>query len=146
MPLSSTFAAGRLVARARIGRKLENASAFSQATGLATYRAQDCQSVRIYVSEQCPRQDSNLRSRLRRPVPFTAATWQNAHWRPRWGAYGERRIAHASSCRDPAWPERCCELPTFLLANACQPLLARRRLRVPRASRLATLWGDDSGI
>jgi len=38
MPLSSTFAAGRLVARARIGRKLENAFAFSQVTGLATFR------------------------------------------------------------------------------------------------------------
>src|SRR5215471_16174352 len=29
---------------------------------------QDCQSVRIYASELCPRQDSNLRSRLRRPL------------------------------------------------------------------------------
>jgi len=29
----------------------------------------------------CPRQDSNLRSRLRRPVLFAAATWQNACWR-----------------------------------------------------------------
>src|SRR5215471_12610473 len=30
--------------------------------------SQDCQSVRIYAPEQCPRQDSNLRSRLRRPL------------------------------------------------------------------------------
>ena len=33
MPLSSTFDAGRLVARARIGRKMENASASPQVTG-----------------------------------------------------------------------------------------------------------------
>ena len=38
MPLSSTFAAGRLVARARIGRKMENAPAFPQVTGLAPNR------------------------------------------------------------------------------------------------------------
>src|SRR5262249_13350256 len=29
---------------------------------------QDCQGVRIYFFDQCPRQDSNLRSRLRRPL------------------------------------------------------------------------------
>jgi hypothetical protein len=52
--------------------------------------AQDCQSVRIYASDQCPRQDSNLRARLRRPVLFMAATWQNARRRPPWGAYGGR--------------------------------------------------------
>jgi hypothetical protein len=34
MPLNSTFGAGRLVARARIGRKMENASAFLQVAGL----------------------------------------------------------------------------------------------------------------
>src|SRR5262245_7399914 len=33
--------------------------------------------VRICASEQCPRQDSNLRSRLRRPFPCTALTCQN---------------------------------------------------------------------
>ena len=46
--------------------------------------------VRIYTSDQCPRQDSNLRSRLPRPIPFTTATWQNAPSRPDWGAYGVR--------------------------------------------------------
>ena len=41
------------------------------------FSAQDCQSVRIYASEQCPRQDSNLRSRLRRPFPGIALTSRN---------------------------------------------------------------------
>ena len=38
---------------------------------------QDCQSVRIYVSELCHRQDSNLRSRLRSPFPRIALTCRN---------------------------------------------------------------------
>jgi hypothetical protein len=38
---------------------------------------QDCQSVRIYASEQCPRQDSNLRSRLRRGLLCTPLTRRN---------------------------------------------------------------------
>ena len=44
--------------------------------------------VRVPRAE-CPRQDSNLRSRLRRPVLFTSSTWQNAPFPPAWGAYGE---------------------------------------------------------
>jgi hypothetical protein len=51
---------------------------------------QDCQSVRIYAFEQCPRQDSNLRSRLRRPMLYDAPTWQDAPFPSGWGAYGER--------------------------------------------------------
>ncbi len=51
---------------------------------------QDCQSVRIYTSEQCPRQDSNLRSRLRRGMLYDVSTWQNAPFPADWGAYGER--------------------------------------------------------
>jgi hypothetical protein len=35
---------------------------------LALRLTQDCTIVRIYASKQCPRQDSNLRSRLRRPL------------------------------------------------------------------------------
>src|SRR5215468_6558694 len=58
------------------------------ASGGGLMSNQDCQGVRIYASDQCPRQDSNLRSRLRRPVLFTAASRQNARWRHRWGAYG----------------------------------------------------------
>src|SRR5215471_11688993 len=38
---------------------------------------QDCQSVRIYASELCPRQDSNLRSRLRSPFPCIAVACRN---------------------------------------------------------------------
>src|SRR5262249_35997159 len=52
-----------------------------ETTGLRGY-------VRIYSSDQCPRQDSNLRSRLRRPILFTASTWQNAPFPSGWGAYG----------------------------------------------------------
>ena len=33
--------------------------------------------VRIYASDQCPRQDSNLRSRLRRGLLFTPLTSGN---------------------------------------------------------------------
>src|SRR5215471_9066991 len=57
---------------------------------LATLSASLRSFVRIYSSEQCPRQDSNLRSRLRRPILFTAATWQNALFPSGWGAYGGR--------------------------------------------------------
>src|SRR5262249_12737867 len=46
-------------------------------------------------SNLVPRQDSNLRSRLRRPVLFTAVTWQNAPFPSGWGACGERRIRTA---------------------------------------------------
>jgi hypothetical protein len=42
-----------------------------------TQPAQDCQSVRIYSSELCPRQDSNLRSRLRRGLLCTPLTSGN---------------------------------------------------------------------
>jgi hypothetical protein len=38
---------------------------------------QDCQSVRIYASDRCPRQDSNLRSRLRRAWHQLALTSGN---------------------------------------------------------------------
>ena len=45
--------------------------------GAGTWMGQDCQGVRIYCSDQCPRQDSNLRSRLRRPFPGKALTSEN---------------------------------------------------------------------
>ena len=45
--------------------------------GLGADSAQDCKSVRIYSSEQCPRQDSNLRSRLRRGLLCTPLTSGN---------------------------------------------------------------------
>src|SRR5262249_29455572 len=44
--------------------------------------------VRIYSSELCPRQDSNLRSRLRRPLLCTALTWPSVLNETHWGAYG----------------------------------------------------------
>src|SRR5262249_15913635 len=44
-----------------------------------------------------PRQDSNLRSRLRRPVLFRAATWQNSRWRLAWGASGACATAAGSA-------------------------------------------------
>ena len=121
--------------RARIGRKARKGCALPQVAGVGAQAARDCLSVRIYASELCPRQDSNLRSRLRRPVLFTAATWQNAPFPPAWGAYGERRIAHTSNCRDPAWRERYCERRTFPFANACQPGLPACR-RAAESSRM----------
>src|SRR5262245_64704133 len=45
-------------------------------------------SVRIYASDQCPRQDSNLRSRLRRALLCTALTWPSVLNEASWGAYG----------------------------------------------------------
>jgi hypothetical protein len=38
---------------------------------------QDCQSVQIYAFDQCPRQDSNLRSRLRSQLSRIALTCRN---------------------------------------------------------------------
>ena len=43
----------------------------------------------------CPRQDSNLRSRLRRPVLFTPTTCRNTPSAPHWGAY-ECHLPHRS--------------------------------------------------
>jgi hypothetical protein len=40
---------------------------------------------------QCPRQDSNLRSRLRRGMLYDVSTWRNASFPADWGAYGERQ-------------------------------------------------------
>jgi len=47
--------------------------------------------VRIYASELCPRQDSNLRSRLRRALLCTALTWPSVLNEAPWGAYGARK-------------------------------------------------------
>src|SRR5215468_806889 len=47
--------------------------------------------VRIYISDQCPRQDSNLRSRLRRALLCTALTWPSVLNETPWGAYGARK-------------------------------------------------------
>lgn len=55
------FRSGVLPPRVARG-KGRNFSPLPQLTGLASSRAQDCQSVRIYAYEQRPRQDSNLRS------------------------------------------------------------------------------------
>jgi hypothetical protein len=57
---------------------------------------QDCQTVRIYVSELCPRQDSNLRSRLRSAFPSTALTCGFGPCPLVWGAYGAHLIALAA--------------------------------------------------
>jgi hypothetical protein len=58
------------------------------------HSVQDCQSVQIYAYElfprQCPRQDSNLRSRLRRALLCTALTWPSVLNETPWGAYGAR--------------------------------------------------------
>ena len=59
---------------------------------------QDCRSVRIYASELCPRQDSNLRSRLRRLLPCTALTSANAISRVLPG-----RASGATSWPMPGW-------------------------------------------
>jgi hypothetical protein len=69
-------AAGRLagvVAEADLLLKEAGAEGLGQLRIAAGHRPgtqtnQDCQSVRIYASELYPRQDSNLRSRLRRPL------------------------------------------------------------------------------
>ena len=47
------------------------------AQGLEPRLSQDCKSVRSYASDQCPRQDSNLRSRLRRGLLYRALTRGN---------------------------------------------------------------------
>ena len=52
-----------------------------------------------------PQQDSNLRTRLRRGLLFTAATWRYLLFAALWGVYGERR---------PGLPMRCGGLATAL--------------------------------
>jgi hypothetical protein len=59
-----------------LGPHRQNVSAFPQVTSLR-YSGQDWQSVRIYAYDQCPRQDSNLRSRLRRGLLCTPLTSGN---------------------------------------------------------------------
>jgi len=51
---------------------------------------QDCQSVRIYTFGQRPRQDSNLRSRLRRALPCSVLTWLDVPNKAPWGTYRAR--------------------------------------------------------
>src|SRR5215472_12659635 len=46
-------------------------------------------------SNLVPQQDSNLRSRLRRPMLYDVPTWRNAPFPSGWGAYGERRMRTA---------------------------------------------------
>ena len=59
-----------------LGPQRQDVSAFPRVTALR-FSGQDWQSVRIYASEQCPRQDSNLRSRLRRAWRHPALTSGN---------------------------------------------------------------------
>jgi hypothetical protein len=75
-PLSWAFGAGVLppgAARGKGPRRIRVAAGQT----LGTQSAQDCQSVRIYAYDQCPRQDSNLRSRLRRGLLCTTLTSGN---------------------------------------------------------------------
>ena len=61
----------------------------SPAWQLSASRLSECSNLCL---EQCPRQDSNLRSRLRRPVLYRAPTWQNAPpTAPLGSAWGERK-------------------------------------------------------
>jgi hypothetical protein len=67
------------------------------------FQLQDCQSVRIYASEQCPRQDSNLRSRLRRALHHLAVACGNVPTGdPSGHVLGTGQIARRSRpCRPP---------------------------------------------
>jgi hypothetical protein len=53
-----------------------------------------------YASDQCPRQDSNLRSRLRRPILCEALTWQNAPHPCGWELPSFRTTTERSHPRD----------------------------------------------
>jgi post-segregation antitoxin (ccd killing protein) len=81
-------------------------------------------SVRIYASEQCPRQDSNLRSRLRRALPCTALTWPYVLDEVPWGAYGARKreLERAARWRNSVYTMRMARvnitLPDDLLNQA----------------------------
>jgi hypothetical protein len=90
---------------------------------------QDGKGVRIYASEQCPRQDSNLRSRLRRPLPYDAPTWQNAPFPSGWGACGERQ--GANPCRNGG---QAASVPGSVKASRWSPKSAMISRRPPRAS------------
>jgi hypothetical protein len=104
--------------RARIGHQIWDSSTLPQLTGLVPKPGQDCQSVRIYVSYQCPRQDSNLRSRLRRGLlcrPLTSGnefshtmiggasgaarrTWAAGHAERGQSVEARRPVSLASGC------------------------------------------------
>jgi hypothetical protein len=65
--------------------------------------ARDCPSVRVCASEQCPRQDSNLRTRLRRGLLRTPLASGNMLLRVRpGGGPGTARRAWAAGC---AWAQ-----------------------------------------
>src|SRR5215813_15267330 len=64
-----------------MGSSQDCAGAEPQVSEVSQSRTRFRAYVRIYASEQCPRQDSNLRSRLRRLLPCTALTSANALWR-----------------------------------------------------------------
>ena len=50
-----------------------------------------------------------------RPALFTAASWQNARWRPHWGAYGGRARDTADPLTSIGWSSRAAAtgLPTL---------------------------------
>src|SRR5215469_2746108 len=56
--------------RPRIGHKVRGQLRVSPGHSLAPETGQDCRSVRIDAFEQRPQQDSNLRTRLRRPLLY----------------------------------------------------------------------------
>ena len=87
--------------------------------GVGAGRAQDYWSVRIYSSELSPRQDSNLRSRLRRGLLCTALTsgneWPHAMIGGGPGATAGRGCRAGTACHLPppkavrrARCPRCC--------------------------------------
>ncbi len=77
MLLSGAVSLSSAELRTRIGHKVWNASVLPQVRGLWPRLGQDCKSVRISAFEQCPRRDSNLRSRLRKALHHLALTSGN---------------------------------------------------------------------
>jgi len=86
--------------RARIGHQVWAVPRCrrSQARCFFGSRLSECSN---YVFGRCPWQDSNLRSRLRRPLLHDAPTWRNALFPSGWGAYGERQGANPAVIGEP---------------------------------------------
>jgi hypothetical protein len=70
---------------------------------LAPPLSRDWISVRINTFDQCPRQDSNLRSRLRRPLLCTAVTWLYSFTKGAVGAQMGRGRRHGPAAGGAIW-------------------------------------------
>jgi hypothetical protein len=78
LPLSWAFRSWGSCCRGRLGGKVGKRVRVPAGHGAGIQSAQDCESFRIYADDQRSRQDSNLRTRLRRGLLCTLLACGNA--------------------------------------------------------------------